>query len=384
MWADMKIDTIPTADDKGMEYFSRLAQNAEGRRTKRTVEDYISIFQTGSRIFMKLSQADDLATRREKLKNITPPNDDSKKGGKIKAIGTPRVGGSLESQIWDIVHQSIEHPETEELFESAIKDKLDQYGIIPNRVELVIKNTGKPDVVIGQQHKQFADILTCVKAGVNVALVGPAGSGKTTAVKAVAEALGLPFYTKSVSAQTGTHEFFGYQDAAGNYVPTLFRKAYEGGGVFLLDEFDAGNPNVLAALNQATANGECAFADRMVDKHEDFVVVMAGNTFGHGANSEYVGRNKIDAATLDRFAFIHFEYDEDFEATLCPNKEWVATVQKLRACARTKKIRAIISPRASINGARLLANGMPKSKVLDLVVYKGLAADEVTMLKSVL
>lgn len=249
----------------------------------------------------------------------------------------------LEGQLQQIVFDTLESDFTTK----TLQNKMIELGIEPNRTEISVKVPGNDPVVVGTQHKDFTKILQVISAKVNLALVGPAGSGKTTTVKKVAEALSLPFYSKSVSAQTGTHEFFGYQDANGNYVRTLFREAYENGGVFLLDEFDAGNPNVLASMNQATANGECAFADGMIKKHEDFIIVMAGNTFGHGATSEYVGRNPIDKATLDRFAFLFFDYDEKFERDLATNKDWCKEVQRIRANVAAKKVKAIVSPRAT-------------------------------------
>lgn len=205
-------------------------------------------------------------------------------------------------------------------------------------------------------------------------------SGKTTMVEESAKVLDLPFYSKSVSVQTGTHEFFGYYDANGNYVPTLFRKAYEEGGVFLLDEFDAGNPNVLAALNQSVANGSCPFPDKMVPKHKDFIMVIAGNTFGTGATMEYVGRNKIDAATLDRFVFMEIPYDEKFELNLAKDKEWCKEVQQYRKIANTKGLKVVISPRATFYGEMLLAAGLPKADVLKMTVLKGLTPSEVDLL----
>ena len=256
-----------------------------------------------------------------------------------------------------------------------------ELGIEPNKTEIVVKKIDGAYNNVGVQHECFKDILTTISAGVNVALVGPAGSGKTTTVSNVAKALELPFYSKSVSAQTGVHEFFGYQDANGKYVRTLFRDAYENGGVFLLDEFDAGNPNVLASMNQATANGHCAFADGMVTKHEDFIVVMAGNTYGHGATSDYVGRNPIDKATLDRFAFIHFGYDNKMEYQLASNKEWCKEVQAIRERVSAKKVKAIVSPRATFDGSKLLAAGMSKSRVKELLIYKGLTQDEINLIK---
>jgi cobaltochelatase CobS len=51
----------------------------------------------------------------------------------------------------------------------------------------------------------------------------------------------------------------GYMDAHGKLVRTLLREAYEHGGVFLLDEIDAGNPGVLTVLNALLANGQVGF-----------------------------------------------------------------------------------------------------------------------------
>lgn len=361
-------------------------------KSETTTSSYLQIFQKAVRLQMKHDEEStteqepkkqqEVSTENKEQEQVEPAETTTKKPHLRHGGVRPRKALSLEDQILDVVHQSIENEETEELLVDVLKKKLDAWGIVPNQTELIIKQADKKPKNVGKQHKQFGEIFQCLKAGVNVALVGPAGSGKTTAVKECAKALELEFYSKSVSAQTGSHEFFGYQDANGNYVRTIFRDAFENGGVFLLDEFDAGNPNVLAALNQATANGECAFADGMVTKHDDFIVVMAGNTFGHGANSDYVGRNKIDAATLDRFVFIHFGYDEDFETQLSTNKDWAKKIQTLRKIANDKKIKTIISPRATLNGEKLLQVGMSEKQVLQLTVFKGLHEDEIKMLKN--
>lgn len=291
------------------------------------------------------------------------------------------TGGSIEDQILAVVDEHLDSPEARDYMANSVEKLLNKWGIDKNVRTLEVKINGKKAVKVGKQHFKYDLVLKCMIARTNVALVGGAGSGKTTVVANCADALKLKFYSKSVSAQTGAHEFFGYQDANGNYVRTLFREAYENGGVFLLDEFDAGNPNVLAALNQATANEHCAFADDMITKHKDFICVMAGNTYGHGANSEYVGRNKIDAATLDRFAFIDFPYDEDLEHALADNKDWCKKVQAFRKKVEIKKIRTIISPRATIIGCQLLNSGVSEKDVMELVIFKGLNQEERNLLK---
>lgn len=243
--------------------------------------------------------------------------------------------------------------------------------------EIVIKKyeTGETTKV-GKQHYQFETLLQTIAARVNVLLVGPAGSGKTSAANASAKALNIPFYSISVGMQTTKTEFFGYMDATGKYIKTLFRQAFEHGGVFLLDEMDAGNANVITAINQALANGYCAFPDGMITKHPDFVVVASANTFGTGANREYVGRNQLDAATLDRFAVIEWNYDEALEAELCSNKLWLTYVRTCRKNADKHKIRTVISPRASIMGAQLINQGIKKEAVKNMLIFKGMNETE--------
>ena len=289
--------------------------------------------------------------------------------------------GAVDQIIHDTVGRALSSSETKSKVDVLIKELIKEHGIVPHRTLLEVKFKNQPKKDVGLQHKSFSDVLSTLSAGVNIALVGPAGSGKTTIVSNAAKVLKLSFASQSVSAQSTVFDFFGYKSATGDYIGTMFREKYENGGVFLLDEFDAGNPNVLAALNQATANGHCPFPDKMIEKHKDFIIVMAGNTFGGGGTIDYVGRNKIDAATLDRFAFIYIDYDEKLENALSSNADWCSLVQAYRQRAIDKKIRTIISPRATFNGEKLLSAGLPLNTVLDMIIFKGLNQDELSLLK---
>lgn len=234
----------------------------------------------------------------------------------------------------------------------------------------------KPLKTYKGQHYKFAELLAVIKCRLNALLVGPAGSGKTSGGHNVAKHLKLDFYSISVGLQTTKTEFFGYMNADGKYVPTLFRKAFEKGGVFLLDEMDAGNANVITAINQALANDYCAFPDKMVSKHKDFVVIASANTYGTGANRDYVGRNQLDAATLDRFVVIEWGYDEELEDSMVANKQWLQIIRRCRRNANTYKIRTVISPRAAMAGEKLLANGLDEKTVIEMVLFKGLDETE--------
>lgn len=235
---------------------------------------------------------------------------------------------------------------------------------------------GVRERITGLQHKDTPEVLSWLIAGVNVWLAGPAGSGKTTIAENCAKALGLAFY--ATGAVQNEYKLTGFVDAQGQTVRTAFREAFEHGGLFLWDEVDASAANALVAFNQALANEAFPFPDGMVTKHPDFIAVAAANTHGHGATAEYVGRNRIDAATLDRFAQIDIDYDEELEAELAAQidprygRAWARTVQSYRRAARQIGLRHLISPRASINGAKALRSGLQHNQVAKNLIRRGL------------
>lgn len=246
-------------------------------------------------------------------------------------------------------------------------------------------------------HHKFPLLAAAVAARVNVLLVGPAGSGKTTAVEKVAQALGLQFY--ATGAVSSEYKLTGFVDAQGRIVSTAFRKAFEHGGLFLFGETDASMPGALLAFNTALANNWMDFPDGVIQKHPDFRVVADANTFGTGADRQYVGRNKLDAASLDRYAVLEWGYDEALEASLVgaqapkgapvpqsikPLSEgeaqaqainWLGRVQKVRRAVDELKVLHVVSPRATINGSRLLAAGWSWADTEEAVIWKGLDKD---------
>lgn len=233
--------------------------------------------------------------------------------------------------------------------------------------------------VTGIQHHNFETLIHIVHAGQPVMLVGPAGTGKSHAAEQAAEVLGLNFYAMSVGAQTSKSDLIGYMDAMKNYVSTPFRKAYEQGGLFLLDEIDAGNSNVLIQLNAALANGYMSFPDEMVRRHENFRFVASANTFGLGANRQYVGRNQLDAATLDRFVTLQWDIDANVEESLAVGRmgsSWLGVVRMVREYVESRELRVVVSPRATQRGAKLLAAGLDFNDVLHMALLSQFPADE--------
>lgn len=241
---------------------------------------------------------------------------------------------------------------------------------LPTTLEVKVED--KTYITTGIRHAIFEKLVKLAALRENVWLAGPAGGGKTTCCKHVAEALGLPFYAKSFGLHTPKSEIFGQRFADGIYIGTDFRKAYEEGGLFLGDEWDAANPNLQVQLNAAIENGFCSFPDKIVERHKDFIMFVGCNTFGRGADSAYVGRQQQDAAAIDRWVFVEFNYDERLEKALSKNADWVERVQKIRKTIADMKEKVIVSPRASIKGAKLLAAGFLQSDVEDMVIWKGI------------
>jgi hypothetical protein len=245
-----------------------------------------------------------------------------------------------------------------------------------NRTLEVTLNGEKLGKVKGLQHPQLDHLITALAAGLHVWISGPSGSGKTFGAKQAADALKLSFEVQG--SMTMPHELLGFVDANGTYHETPFVRAFRSGGLILLDEIDAGSNEALLALNAALANGFMSLpSGEVLHAHEDFKCIGAANTFGNGATAEYVGRVRIDAAFMQRFgARLSWDYDETLERQMAGNDEWCTRVQRARYAARKNGLKVMITPRESINGAKLLATGMDEEQVAKLTYLAGLSDEQ--------
>ena len=270
--------------------------------------------------------------------------------------------------------------------EAAVVALIEKHTLAPREVTINLVTDDREPVKIEGQHKDFGTVLAMIAAGVNVVAVGPAGSGKSTIFEKAAETLKLDYYFQGAVQQE--HKILGYMDANGAYHSTQFRDAYENGGLFVFEEFDGSHARAMLAINNAVAGSWCDFPDGKVAKHKSFVCVMAGNTFGTGATRQYVGRTQLDAATLDRFAFIEIGYDELLEMRIAlaiwndqQTRSWVAEVQAFRKAVDKAGINHVVSPRASIMGTRMLMGGQVSGEIIRAsVLHKSLDADSLAQL----
>lgn len=270
----------------------------------------------------------------------------------------------------------------EGLKEQAIREVQDfiakTYGAIPKTIEVRTPTATKN--IKGLFHEKFEEILMQVGADIPVMLVGGAGTGKNYTLEQVAESLGLDFYMSN--AVTQEYKLTGFIDANGRYHETEFYKAFVNGGLFMLDEIDASVPDALILLNSAIANKYFDFPIGRVKAHPDFRVVSAGNTTGNGADMQYVGRNQLDGASIDRFTLIQFDYSEQVERNLANDDDLYAFIVEMRRAINDTKMRHIVSMRATINSAKLVQVGMDKEKVVRTAIVKSMNRDDLNTIVS--
>lgn len=245
----------------------------------------------------------------------------------------------------------------------------------------------EPVDVDGLVHESFKDVLTVLIAGLLAYLVGPAGTGKTSLGRCVAKALDLPCHVASM------HEMMTAEDLVGFLSPTTgdpvrsadaeaLRRFFGEGGVYVQDELDNGNANTVAALNNLVLADEYHFPgdDEPTKRHPDFYLIASANTYGTGPTAEYVGRNALDAASLNRYVQIEVGYDHNIERTLTGAHLTGHRLDTyLEFCWQARKQiadeRVIFGTRNIVEGAQLLAAGLPWEKVLRMRLLPGVNED---------
>jgi len=294
----------------------------------------------------------------------------------------PKATGSLDAIIAEIARGEIDRALANRptLDEARIREIARDAANV-TRVEIVLPGAG-PETIPGSHHRQFQTLLRLTGLRMHVYLHGPAGSGKSTAAKNAALALKLPF--GSTGKIDSKYDLLGFRDAHGRMVRTQLRESWEFGGLFLFDEFDRSDPSAGVALNNGLSTGALDFADCTVPKHPDCVIVAGGNTTMRGADRIYLAATSQDGSVADRFKFIDWQYDEDLESTLAGEDSgpWVSYVQRIRRSAATLKIDLIVSPRASIDGAKLLRAKFAQNEVEQMTIWRGLDPASVAKIKA--
>ena len=291
----------------------------------------------------------------------------------LAGLIAPHMKNLLDANIEDAVSQL-----------SAIVDDFKDALDLPSSV--IIAQGKGPMIDVGLAHEKFELVLRKCRTMIydsrpdvsdyrmNVMLVGPAGTGKTAMAHQIAKALFEAdadlggFRNKSDESLmratiVSCHGDMMPSDIVGPMVPNVstgeeqYRRSiatyrYENGGVLVLDEFDTLPTESAVSLNAALASTEWLLPNgETILRSPDFVCIAICNTFGEGRDNQYNSRNKIDSATLNRFAsgYVIIDYCPQIEKAVCPDKRIRETLQEVRGRMVESGVERIISYREMQN-----------------------------------
>lgn len=253
-----------------------------------------------------------------------------------------------------------------------------EYGTINRKVEYKVLDK---TVLSETAHEVLDDVIALSQIGKAVYLSGPSGSGKNIIGKQVSKVLQLPFHFSN--AIQLIYQLVGFIDANGRYHETEFYRAFKNGGVFFLDEMDASNPELLIWLNAAIANGYCEFPQGVIEAHQDFRIIGAGNTSGRGADNQYVTRQQLDMATLNRFIEVPVTYSEHIENSIAGIPGLAEFIRDYRNACNVTGYSAVVSYREIANIRDLIKGlGWTIEKSLKYALVKTMDKEDIRQIHS--
>jgi MoxR-like ATPase len=286
------------------------------------------------------------------------------KGDKPLPSGGCWTSSDFHTEVTKLIERVKKDLSTEAVDQLVVASMTEAQALIEQHIEKALEKVRKIEVQLpddkksikleGVTHEKFELILQLISQRAAVLLVGPTQSGKTTIAKQIAKALKLRFAAQSFSGGLTESKLFGRvlpgKGGSAEFVGTPFLDMYENGGLYLADELDAADSNVMTAWNMWIANGEGWLAERAgrehVKMHKDFRIIAAANTFGFGSDARYVGRNALDYATLERFGcgVVYMDYDRRIESALA-RKEILDWAWRLRDRIRSVQLNREMSTR---------------------------------------
>ncbi|MGY6555542.1 MAG: AAA family ATPase [Wenzhouxiangella sp.] len=144
---------------------------------------------------------------------------------------------------------------------------------------------------------------------------GPHGSGKTSHIEQIAARLNWPVLRINLDGQITRADLIGRDmvvlrdgKQVTEYVPGLLVWALQRPICLILDEYDAGRPDVMFVVQRLLeSNGRFTLLDKneVIVPHPKFRLFATGNTAGQGdSTGDYVGTQLINQAQMDRWQVI--------------------------------------------------------------------------------
>jgi cobaltochelatase CobS len=362
-------------NDAHVMYLSHLYLEIKNRRLSNKLERYIEM------------GLESLVTKKDEIVEVVATTSSSGSTSTEKRTRASRQSGDasnpltgLQNWIEQVAKAGVDENKVREIIKAELST------IPPRRIEIKVgDNVTK---FSGKTHFYFELVLKCIGAGVNLALSGSTATSKTTMAIQSAKALGRNYYIQPMNDGTTKSDIMGYMSASGEYIKSSFYRAMTEGAYYIAEEIDSGSPACLLVLNNAVDNRECTFPNGETVKAKDgFQVICTMNTKGTGSDRKFVGRNRLDAATLDRFCLVDVPVDTSLEASLLGITEtieplniaqggiasadkWLSVVRKHRADYARSHPDKIVSMRATRDGWKLIQAGIGLDHVVNICINK--------------
>lgn len=258
---------------------------------------------------------------------------------------------------------------------------------------IVINRPDTPPIDMkGIFHHAMPDLMFNIINGIHTYLPGPPGSGKTHSALQCIRELGGKAATISFGPTTPESRLTGGMTANGEFFEPallkLIRSAMENPDLIhamILDEMDNGHGGIQATLNSLLANGEMTApnGDHLV-VGKNMLFIACANTYGTGPTAEFAGRNKLDAATLDRFDYLPWDTDEAVETALVHAvigdgdiaNAWLDVWRTARHNAKEHGLKVFVTMRGAVRAAESIAAGRDIEKALMMTLGHKIPADQ--------
>ena len=274
-----------------------------------------------------------------------------------------------------------------------------------------LKSAGslKPELLKISELKWKFLVRTALR-GKNIMITGPAGSGKTLAVKSLAEAFSDRkfFYFNLGATQDPRATLIGntsFDTKKGTYFSeSLFVKAIQTeNAIIMMDELSRMHPEASNILMTVLDEGQ-RYLRLDESENQDTIKVAKGVTFVATANigNEYTATRSMDRALIDRFTIVEMdvltqETEQKLLVELYPglDKNSISDITKITNIIRTNykseqpNVSTFVSTRSAVELASLLYDGFSLKEASEVTLYPLFDADggvesERTFVKQVL
>lgn len=226
------------------------------------------------------------------------------------------------------------------------------------------------------------DIQVAADANMNIFMVGPAGSGKSSLLRHVFTDRGSSPMVVSFNGEVSVDDIVGSKELVphpeGKGIVTEFVEGFlpicmRRGSPLIVDEADATPPDIQFVLHPVLMGEPLLLTKKgaeYVNPEVGFLIAATGNTVGRGDDSGlYVGTNVLNEAYIDRYGIVveHWYMPEQEEMKVLVKRTGIhkKTAEKMVQVAKVvrdamlaEKLSSTFSTRKMLDWANLVVRGM--------------------------